>query len=149
MFVYIYNNLIFVHTKESNCMETNHNEEYLPLKQMISSTPFDFSSSAFSMNPGTCCMLNKEKQQIKNIKSNVLIRQKSEIKLNEQQRKRKSLPACGSESTRDTEENDLLTSGESVNGGALKLIILVKEGDSSFWYNIADSNRSHGGEQRI
>lgn len=63
-------------------MESNHNEEYLPLKQMISSTPFDFSSSAFSMNPGTCCMLKQEKKQIKNIKSNVL-RQKSEIKLNE------------------------------------------------------------------
>lgn len=56
------------------------------------------------------------------------------------------LPAGGSESTGDTKENDLLTSQERVNRDSLELIVLVEEGDSSFGYNIADSNRSHGGD---
>lgn len=58
----------------------------------------------------------------------------------------KSLFVCGSESIRDIEENDFFISGESVNGGVLKLVIFIKEGDSFFWYNIVDSNRSYGGE---
>lgn len=53
------------------------------------------------------------------------------------------LPASGSESTRDTKENDFLTGGERVNGDSLKLIILIEEGDSSVRYNIADSDWSH------
>jgi hypothetical protein len=51
--------------------------------------------------------------------------------------------ASGSESTRNTKENDFFTGGERVNGGGLKLIILIEEGDSSVWYDIADSNWSH------
>jgi hypothetical protein len=51
--------------------------------------------------------------------------------------------ACGSESTRNTKENDFFTGGDRVNRDGLKLIIFIEERDSSVWYNIADSNWSH------
>lgn len=138
---------------------------------MISSTPFDFSSSAFSMNPGTCFMLIQGKTKHKStrfislyrspltytthIDLKTLIsetRSENRISLPDLLQGKgsvgRSLPAGGGESTRDTEEDDLLTSGEGVNGDSLELIVLVEEGDRSFRYNIADSNRSHGGGRR-
>lgn len=53
------------------------------------------------------------------------------------------LPAGGSESTGDGEEDDLLAGGEGVDGDALELILVVEAGQGSIGYHVTNCNWSH------